>query len=71
MTYELPKSFKCCLTCAFWCGIREAVMIERYARTEDAQTKGRCACQKGLYNLDVIAMGPGCAGYQPWPVLKD
>ena len=71
MTYSLPKSFKSCLTCAFWCGIRWTEHIEKYAVTESTSTKGQCVCQKGFYHLDKDAFSCGCSGYQPWPALRD
>ena len=70
MTYFLPKNFKNCLTCAFWCGNRWTEHIERYAVTESTGTKGQCVSQKGFYHLDMNAQA-SCSGYQPWPALKD
>lgn len=70
MSYQLPKSFKCCLTCVYWCGLRQLVMQERYAETDSNITKGMCANSNGMYHLDVSAMST-CSAYQVLPALKE
>lgn len=70
MSYQLPKSFKCCLTCAFWCGVRKLVNQEYYAETDSNTTKGMCANSKGMYHLDMSAMAT-CNYHQTLPALKD
>ena len=71
MTYELPKNFKCCLTCAYWAGNRQPTSIERYATTDSTRSKGMCTSEKGFYHLEMEAASAGCSGWTPWPVLKD
>lgn len=70
MSYTLSSSFKCCLTCAYWCGVRRLTMMEHYAETNDSQTKGMCANTNGYYHLDVSAM-TSCSAYEKFPALKD
>lgn len=70
ISYQLPKSFKCCLTCTYWCGMRRLVMQERYAETETASTKGMCVNNKGFYHIDTTAQ-TSCSGHESLPALKD
>lgn len=70
MTYQLPKSFKNCLTCTYWCGIRTLIHQEHYAETDSTSTKGMCANPKGFYHLEKSAMS-SCDNHQSLPALKD
>ena len=71
MSYALSSSFKCCLTCAYWCGVRRLTMMEHYAETEDSGIKGMCANPQGYYHLGMVAGMPACNGYQSLPALRE
>jgi len=70
MSYQLPKSFKCCLTCTYWCGQRKLTMIETRVETDSETTKGMCANRNGFYHLDMNAMST-CSHHESMPALKD
>lgn len=70
MSYQLPKSFKCCLTCTYWCGMRKLTMMEHYAETNSYNTKGECANRKGFYQLKVEAQQT-CSAHESMPALRD
>ncbi len=70
MSHSLPKSFKCCLTCAYWCGMRKLTMFEHYVETDDVSTRGMCANQNGYYHQDTETM-TCCPAYQVMPALRD
>jgi len=69
MSYSLPKSFKCCLTCTYWCGMRRLTMQESRAETDSSSTKGQCVNSKGFYHLDMPAMS-SCGAHESLPALK-
>ena len=70
MSHSLPKSFKCCLTCTYWCGMRKLKMIERWVETDSPSTKGTCANPKGFYHLEMAAMSR-CSNHETMPALRD
>lgn len=70
MTYQLPKSFKNCLTCTYWCGMRRLILMERYAETNDFNTKGMCANCDGFYHLEMSAFS-SCSQHESMPALRD
>ncbi|MBO6290208.1 MAG: hypothetical protein J6N45_07800 [Alphaproteobacteria bacterium] len=70
MSYSLPKSFHCCLTCVYWCGFRRLIMMESMAETNDSGTKGECVNQDGFYHLETQAQS-SCGHYEPLPALRD
>lgn len=69
MSYQVPKSFKCCATCTYWCGMRELVYQEHYVKTDSSSTKGQCVNSKGYYHLEMQAMA-SCPQHQTLPALK-
>lgn len=70
MSYSLPKSFKCCLTCTYWCGMRKLTMMETRAETESPSTKGTCANRNGFYHLEKSAFST-CSAHESMPALRD
>lgn len=69
MTYQLPKSFKNCLTCTYWCGMRRLTMMEHYVETNDSNTKGMCANRDGFYHLEMSAIS-SCSQHESMPALR-
>lgn len=69
MTYSLPKSFKNCLTCTYWCGQRKLTMIETRVETDSGTTKGMCANHSSFYRFDMNAMST-CSHHESMPSLR-
>ncbi len=69
MSYSLPKGFKCCLTCTYWCGMRRLINMERYAETDSYSTKGECANINGMYHLKMEAQHT-CSQHESMPALR-
>ena len=70
MSYSLPKSFKCCLTCTYWCGMRRLTSIETRAETDSSSTKGQCVNSKGFYHCEMAAIS-SCSAHESLPALRD
>ena len=70
MTFQLPKSFKWCLTCAYWCGPRRLIMAEKYVETESHSTKGECVKPKAFYHIKMDARN-SCSQHESMPALRD
>ena len=69
MKYSLPKTFKCCLTCTYWCGPRTLVNQENHSQTDSVYTKGMCANRDGFYHIQMNAQG-SCFKHKPWDALR-
>ena len=69
MSYSLPKSFKNCLTCTYWCGMRRLVCMERRAETDSYNTEGECVNSKGFYHVKKWASST-CSAHESLPAMK-
>ena len=70
MSFQLSKSFKWCLTCTYWCGMRRLIMMERYVETDSHNTKGECVNRKGFYHVKTSA-DQTCSAHESMPALRD
>ena len=66
----LPKNWKCCLTCTYWCGERKVHDGERYASAERCDVRGGCGKQ-GSWSSNMEASHSACSDWKPWSALRD
>ena len=66
---EYPSHIKCCATCQFWAGAREArkgtsgVIV-------DPMTKGKCGAGTFPSYTQPAATYTGCMKYKKWDAMK-
>lgn len=62
---------KCCATCAFWSGPREADSFGSHARCPHSNEKGVCGNPKSPNKKKSMEAGYGsCSKWEKWPALS-